>query len=342
MLSLKLNNPKPLEQDIYSQLKDKGLLSDESYQKLKTKSNHSLFSVHWELNLLLYLGVLMFTGGLGILVYKNIDTIGHQAVLALIAVVAIGCFFYCFKHKAPFSRLRVKSPNMAFDYVLLLGSILLVTFIGYLQYQYNLFGNNYGLATFIPMVLLFYIAYDFDHLGILSMAIANLAVWMGVSITPKTLLMAGSFSTEKLIYTYLALGILLLAAAYLTHRLDFKRHFKFNYHNYGAHITFIALLSGFFHFFDSAACVLWAFALFGVAAYIYLDGRKHRSFYFILIALLYSYIALCGLVGKVISSTKWHDIEIIYFAVMLFIASAVGLIILLININKNLKADDHI
>jgi len=52
----------------------------------------------------------------------------------------------------------------------------LASFIGYLQYQYSAFGTHYGMATLIPMLALFLIAYYFDHLGILSLAIANLAV----------------------------------------------------------------------------------------------------------------------------------------------------------------------
>ena len=65
-----------------------------------------------------------------------------------------------------------------------LAALLLLTFITYLQVQYNVFGDRFGLATFIPMIILFYCAYYFDHLGVLSMAVANLAAWMGIAVTP--------------------------------------------------------------------------------------------------------------------------------------------------------------
>jgi hypothetical protein len=65
---------------------------------------------------------------------------------------------------------------------------LFLTFVGYLQFEYNVFGNKWGLATFIPMVLLFMSAYYFDDLGVLSIAIVNLATWVGITVTPLQLL----------------------------------------------------------------------------------------------------------------------------------------------------------
>ncbi|HEY6900798.1 MAG TPA: DUF2157 domain-containing protein, partial [Puia sp.] len=147
----------------FKTLHAEGLLSESSLKRVEAHKTTSLFSLFPELRLLLYLGVILLTGGLGILVYKNIDTIGHQAVLAFIALVTIGSFFYCLRKKPPFSRDQVTSPNAWFDYILLLGCLSLLIFLGYLQYAYNVFGDNYGLATFIPMVILFVAAYYFDH-----------------------------------------------------------------------------------------------------------------------------------------------------------------------------------
>jgi hypothetical protein len=329
-----------LDNDIYKKLNSEGYLSDDSYNNVSQKHFTQLFSVHWELKILLYLGVMLLSGGLGILIYKNIDTIGHQAVLAFIALTGIGCFIYCFKKKLPFSWDKVKASNTGFDYILLLGSICMVTFVGYLQYQYQVFGLNYGMATFIPMLALFFIAYYFDHLGILSMAIASLALWMGVSITPKTLLAHGTFNSKQIIFTYVAFGLILLVFAYLTQRFNIKKHFKFSYQHYGVHITFIALLAGYFEYYDAAISLLWLLPFFGLAVYIYIDAYRDRSFYFILLTILYSYFALACLITRVLYNLIKYDA--IYLLLMCFIASAIGLIFLLININKNLKQDDHI
>ena len=139
----------------FKQLHREGLISDNSLQKVEAMEKARLFSLQWELKTLLYLGVTLLSGGLGILVYKNIDSIGHQAILAFIALVCAGCFYYCRRKAAPFSVSKLPSPDPYFDYILLLGCLTLITFIAYLQYAYTVFGNHYGLATFIPMVILF-------------------------------------------------------------------------------------------------------------------------------------------------------------------------------------------
>src|ERR1700722_14367066 len=102
----------------FKRLHAEGLISDDAFQRAETGERERLFSLHWELRLLLYLGVLLLTGGLGILVYKNIDSIGHQAVLAFIGLVAAGSFFYCFRKKAPFSWEKVAVADPFFDYIL--------------------------------------------------------------------------------------------------------------------------------------------------------------------------------------------------------------------------------
>src|ERR1700748_1864560 len=141
-----------MDTSLFKKLHTEGLISDEALGKMEALEANRLFSVHWELKLLLYLGVVLLTGGLGILVYKNIDTIGHQAVLAFIALITVACFFYCFRKNPPFAWEQMRAPDSFFDYILLLGCLSLLIFLGYLQVEYDVFGDHYGSATFIPMV----------------------------------------------------------------------------------------------------------------------------------------------------------------------------------------------
>ncbi len=188
-----------MEQKLFDQLYSDGVISAESNAKVEYSEKHKLFSIHWELKTLLYLGVLLLSGGLGILVYKNIDTIGHQAILLFIALVAAASFYYCFKTSYPYSTAKVDAPNTFFDYVLLLACCTFISFVAYLQYQYQIFGNRYGAATFFPMLVLFFSAYYFDHIGILSMAIVNLAAWLGLTITPLNILQSNDFNNSRII-----------------------------------------------------------------------------------------------------------------------------------------------
>lgn len=320
---------------IFEHLHTDGHLSDASLQKIKASQPHKLLSVHWELKTILYLGVLLLSGGLGILVYKNIDTIGHQVILAFIATICAGCFFYCFKKKLPYLTTKVLSPNSFFDYVLLLGCLSFITFVGYLQLQYNVFGNRYGLATFIPMLVLFFTAYYFDHLGVLTIAITTLAAWAGIAVTPLGIFKNNDFGNEKIIGTGFLLGLLLIAAAFFSQKKKIKPHFEFTYSNFGTHLLFISVLAAMFHF-DSI--YLLFFLLLAVAGYlVYRKAINEKSFYFLLILSLYVYAGLSYCMLRLIFVAGEMDITGVYITCLYFILSATGLIFFLIKMNKKIK-----
>lgn len=320
---------------IFEDLHKKGLIGDKSLENILKKNSTALFSIHWELKILLYLGVTMLSTGLGILVYKNIDTIGHQAVLVAIALISISCFTFCYRNKLPFSTKKVESPDSLSDYILLLGALSFLSFVGYLQFQFEFFGTRYGLATFIPMLFLFFTAYYFDHLGLLTMAIANLAIWMGITVTPKDLLEKGDFNNVTVIYTYLNLGLLLLAMALASKRYLFKKHFSFTYQHFGIHLTFIALISGYFqHTFYPA--LTWFIAITIAAGFIFQRAFKDKSFYFVLLAVLYTYIGVSGLVSRTLNFLNNNAAT--YLIIFYFIVSGLGLILTLITLNKRIKA----
>jgi len=324
-----------MNQTIFEKLHGEGLLSDESLEKIKAQSKVQLLSVHWELRTILYLGVLLLTSGLSILVYKNIDTISHQAVLIGIALLSVGGFYYCFKNKLPFSTKKVGAPNSFFDYTLLLACLCFMIFIGYWQFQFHVFGNRFGLATFIPMVVLFFCAYFFDHLGILSLAITNLAAWVGIAVTPTQILKANDFNSSTIIITGLLLGIAFISAGKLTIARNIKSHFEFTYNNFGMHLTFISCLAGLFHF--DAVYFLWFLALLGIAFYFYREALTTKSFYFLLVLTLYTYIGLSYAIIRVLFYSLRTDIGGVYLAFIYFIGSGIGLILFLIKMNKKLK-----
>lgn len=325
---------------LFASLHARGLLSDASFQKIKDQEPESLFSVYWEIKTLLYLAVLLLSGGLGILIYKNIDSIGHTAILAFLVLLCAGCFYYCLRHAPPFSVKKTQSPNSFFDYSLLLACLSFISIIGYLQYQYGFFGNRYGLASFIPMVLLFASAYYFDNIGILSLGITNLAAWLGITVTPLEILKANDFNSSTIIITSLLLGILLLLLAFLTAYKKVKTHFEFTYSNFGMHIVFISCLAALFHF--DAVYLLWFLALTGIAFYFYRRALAEHSFYKLLTATLYTYIGLSYVIIQLLSLMNFDGLGPIYLGLLYFIASGIMLVLFLINTNKKLKANDSI
>lgn len=325
-----------MDQQLFERLQKEGIISAESAEKVRVISANRLFSVHWELKTILYLGVLLLSGGLGILIYKNIDTIGHQAILAAIALGCIGCFYYAYRHKLPFSKEKVPAPNTLFDYILLLGCLLLITFITYMQVQYNVFGFRYGMATFIPMIVLFFTAYYFDHLGILSMAITNLGAWMGVSVTPLQLLHANDFSSFSLIYSGMLLGAILIAAAFLGDYKRFKAHFAFTYSNFGVHVFLVATLAAMFASYEYGYAI-WFLVLAGASTLFMWQAMKRQSFYFVFVTIVYAYVGLSFLIIRWMIEADNDGIGALFGGFLYFIVSGISFIVLLVKLNKKLK-----
>ncbi|MBC7423638.1 MAG: DUF2157 domain-containing protein [Ferruginibacter sp.] len=325
-----------MDRTLFTKLHSLGLISDASLENIRMRIANQLFSLYWELRAILYIGVLLLSGSIGILIYKNIDSIGHAAILLFIVLISAGCFAYCFKKSPTFSLQKVLPPNSFFDYILLLGCLTFISFVGYLQFQYQVFGNRFGLALFIPLVVLFLTAYYFDNLAILSLAITNLAAWAGIAITPARILADNNFDSSTIIFTGLLLGIVLIATGIFTKQKKIKAHFDFTYTNFGTNISFISCLTAMMHF--ERSYLLWFVLLAGISYYFYAKAVKEKSFYFLLIMSLYAYVGVSYVIMRFLFYTINGDIGGLAMACLYFIGSAIWLILFLIKMNKKLKA----
>jgi hypothetical protein len=298
---------------ILDSLQSSELITADEQTRLKNAESNKPFSLHWELKTLLYLGVVLLNVGLGYLIYQHIDTIGHAVIIGLISLICLACFAYAAKNVASFSLKELKSPTIYFDYAVLLGCLTFLTVEGYLQYQYTFFGTRYGLAAFIPTLLFFPVAYYFDHRGALSLGIVALATWLGISIAPMDVLSQNDFSNHALVYTGVLLGIVLCVIGYLSELKDIKKHFAFTYFNFGSHLFFITALSALFNFNQELLFTL--ILLLGVAFFIFY-ARQTRSFYFLLLAVVYGYIGLTYLIINALSHTDADpSVYFLYFII---------------------------
>ena len=66
------------------ELFDEGFINEEQFDRIDLITSGKIVSVFYELRSLLYLGVLLFTTGVGLLIYQNIGDVGH--ILAIIAL----------------------------------------------------------------------------------------------------------------------------------------------------------------------------------------------------------------------------------------------------------------
>lgn len=318
-------------------LQQRGLISPKQSTVISEYENNKSFSLHYELRMVLYLGITLLTGGLGVLIYQNLDTIGHEVIVALIAVITIACFTFAFLKREPFTWLEVKNPHYFSDFVLLLGCASFLILEGYLQFQYDLFGLKYGLVTFIPAILFFFCAYSFDHRGVLSMAITAFASWVGVSIAPFSVLKRNDFSAPNFLLTAIILGLVLSTLGLISEYKNLKKHFSFTYLLLGSNLTLIAAVIGMF---NHANWFVYALIILISCAGLFLYSRTTQSYIFLLMGVIYGYIALTYLLFKFAEAI---DNEFIYmFSMYYFLLSGVGVIVFLMKIKKILGIGEKV
>src|SRR5678815_775724 len=93
------------------ELLEKGLITQEQFQKIEPIVSGKIVSVFYELRTLLYLGVMLFTTGAGILIYQNIGELGHITAIIALGVLTLVCFWYAIKNGAEYSNGTIKAPT---------------------------------------------------------------------------------------------------------------------------------------------------------------------------------------------------------------------------------------
>jgi hypothetical protein len=326
---------------LLAQLAAEGLLPPAQAAAIADDERTRPFSLHYELRAFLYLGSTLLAGGVGILVYQHLASIGHEVIIGAIALVMVASFAYANHHRASFTWGVAPRTSIAADYLLLLGCLLFLVLEGYLQLQYGVFGSRYGLATVLPAALFFYLAYLFDHRGVLSLAITALATWVGVSVAPLTLFSEGLPSRE-LSGPGLGLGLALLAVGLASEQLRRKPHFAYTYLLLGSNAALLAamgrLLDGGHDMKPSEMLhkLVVASLMLGICTVLVWYARRTQSHIFLLLAVGYGYLAFTLALLLIAGFLHVPD-GFIWLGVLYFPLSLVGVIMLLINSKKILR-----
>jgi hypothetical protein len=265
---------------------DENLITEEQSDQIRAYRSLNIFSVHNELQFLLYLSMLLFTSGVGILIYQNIDSIGHTAILGFILLVTLICFYFCFKNSNGFKREETAFTNPLYDYLVLTAVILSCTFIGYLQFQYQTFGTHYGLATLIPTIISFFCAYYFDNKSALSIGITGMAAYLGLSVDPKHVFENEMIDNTTLSYIGLAFGLSLLLWALYATKINLKKHFNLVHLTFSLHLVSITCLVNLFETYWLAFGIV-----LGIAAYYFYNlSFQIKSISLFIFTVVYAYI----------------------------------------------------
>ncbi len=293
------------------------------------------FSLHYELRALLYLGSVLLAGGLGVLIYENRNSLGHELVTAFISLAMAASFAYAARHRPAFSWGQAPRTRIAADYLLLLGCLLFLVLEGYLQVEYGVFGTRYGLVTLLPALVFFALAYRYDHRGVLAMALTALAAWVGVSVAPLAALHDADYLPAALTGPALLLGLVLVAAGLASEHWRRKPHFAYTYLLLGSNVALLAAL----HFFleqEGLAATGWLALVLAVCVGLGWYARRTQSYLFLLLAVGYGYAA--GTVGLFRLSSALGLSDLLFgLGTLYFPLTLAGIMLLFVNIKKILR-----
>ncbi len=311
-------------QDALNDLEGAKILGRKQAALLRRIYSRELFSVHWELRLLLYAGILILTTGLGLLIAKHFASIGHLALLAAIALGCAGCFIYCLRHGGGFVAARLPAPDAAYDYILLLGCLLLGSLQGYLELRYQLLAQDWSWWLLGSGLFYLLAAYYFDNRLVLSLALTTLGAWLGV----KTSLLTGGMWEGALRGNALGFGATVIAAGAAQVRLNWKSHFLPVHLHLGINILFAALVAGVG---SRSMGLLYLVGILLSAAGSALYSQRTRSFAFLLYAVLYAYL---GVTIFVLERGRWQAEGILFY----FLITATALISALVAFHRRFRS----
>ena len=310
------------------ELFDKGFISEEQFKRIDQITSGKVVSVFYELRSLLYLGVMLFTAGAGILIYLKIGELGHLVSIIALSLLTIACFWYALKHAVDYTHSQVKSPTPYYDYIVLLGSLLFVSVQGYLQFQYGFLTDNLGFSTLMTAAFFFFIAYRLDHVGILSLAITALASFWSISVSPQKWYSGDFFSGSHLYNTAIIFSTGMAILAIVLDRRAIKKHFTFTYLNFCMLIFFVGAITGLF---DGEWWGIYLVVIYAGCAVAYYIARWEKSFLFLLYAFVSAYIATTYLLVQTILD------EAIELWFLYSIASCGGFIYFIIKYRNHFK-----
>ena len=321
---------------IARRLLEENCITEKEFSEVKAYRSLGIFSLHNELQFLLYASVLLFTSGAGIVIYKNIDTIGHTIILGLLLAVCGICYYFCFKHSKGFSPNEVDFESPFYNYLVLAATVLSCIFVGYLHFQYQPFGENLSWTTFVSAAIGFATAYYFDNRSALSIGITGLAAAVGITITPKALLENDFFDNPTLFYYGIALGFLLILWAEYSARTHLKKHFTIIFIPFAQHLIGICAITGM----TGDYWFIYIFFLAAASFYFYQKSYRLQSTFVFVFFLIYGYIGCNIVMFRVLDLIDAYQFyEILTIASPIYVIGSIFLFIRSIK-QFNRKTDD--
>lgn len=319
-------------------LLDRELLSKEQEVGIRNYFSLGIFSLRNELLFLMYLSVLLFTSGIGILIYKNIDTIGHSIILSLMLALTIVCFYFSFKESKGFSKKDIDFENPVYNYLVLLAVILSCSFMGYIQFQYAVFESYFEISIYISAFIALASAYFFNNKSALSIGITALVTSLGISLTPRTLINNDIYWNEMLSYYGLLLGLTIVLWSVHSKKIGLKKHFDLVLLTFALHLISICCIAGLMN----DIWVLFLFLMAGASCFFYKKSFEIEAISIYIFTLLYGFIGFNIAIARLLDHVDLDNFWELFIVILpvYFIVSIVLFVKAIKNFNK--KTNDSL
>lgn len=245
-MNLKFKEMKSINEELFQN----GLLDENKYIYLGAIRTRKIVSVFAEIRLLLYIGILLLTSGVGYLSYLHISSLGHIFLMSLIFISIGICFFFIEKHSKPYSHKSVQISHPYFDYIVVFAALLIISLFTYIQVYFGWVDVLLNWTSALTAVLFLIFAYRYDNKAVLSMAITALAAAVGLTISPVNWTKGEWVGFANLHIIGIVMGVLLIAIGYFHQKRDIKSHFLFTYVNFGLILLYFGQISGSFEGFS--------------------------------------------------------------------------------------------
>ncbi|MEO8198669.1 MAG: DUF2157 domain-containing protein [Thermoanaerobaculia bacterium] len=309
-------------------LVEMGLIKPEAAAPLLRSARGELLSIRGELRALLYVGVLAVVTGVSLLVKENLDHIGPVTIAAAISVAAAACLAWVLARVLPFSWQRAESTDWAFDFVLLLGILLLGADLAYVEVRFTPLGDAWSYHLLFMSLMTGALALRCDSRTAWSLALSTFAAWRGVAAAA---VVGGVWDGAEvpLRLNLTVCGFAFLALGFAMRRFDRKRHFEPLTTFFGAFAVLAGL--GLFALDPQENWILWAIVFVAAAAGLAGAALRARRFGLFALGALGVYAGISRLAFELIGEAGC--------GCFWFAGSSVGMIALLWFVQRRFRVE---
>jgi hypothetical protein len=265
-----------------------GIIPEGSASMLLRVAQRDLVSVHYELRVLLYSGVLLLSIGIGLLVKDQYARIGPIAIALALGAGAAASLMWVASKSAPFTWQEASSPHFAFDYILLLGVLLASADLAFIEANFAPLGERWPWHLLLVSIGTAALAVRYDSRTLFSLALSTFAAWRGVSTTQIERLLWPSQDSVQM--NAFACGALFVSLGIYLRRSKRKEHFE----PIAAHLGWLLMFAALVFAGETGMRAHVAIALLlgcGVGLGIY--SYRRRRFSFFAYGVVSAYIAVC-------------------------------------------------